>query len=147
MICRMIQCNVSTCKNPCTWHWKFNARVVTSYKLHPHVYRKLYLRYSIPDFKGKHTNHSTIDFTTHYTCSLNTITIIFSSCPVFVSLFPPRSYYNRPLYTYNYNRIYTEEKYDWLTDCCLWSSEQYFCYKGQVSSISAIKVKWTLFQI
>jgi hypothetical protein len=52
MICRMIQWNVSTCKNPCTWHWKFNARVVKSYKLHPHVYRKLYLRYSIPDFKG-----------------------------------------------------------------------------------------------
>jgi hypothetical protein len=26
MICRMIQWNVSTCKNPCTLHWKFNAR-------------------------------------------------------------------------------------------------------------------------
>jgi hypothetical protein len=29
-------------------------------KLHPHVYCKLYLRYILPDFKGKHTNHSTI---------------------------------------------------------------------------------------
>jgi hypothetical protein len=31
-------------------------------KLHPHVYCKLYLRYSIPDFKGKHTNHPTSNF-------------------------------------------------------------------------------------
>jgi hypothetical protein len=60
--CRMIQWNVSTCKNPCTWHWKFNARVVASYKLHPHVYCKLYLRYSIPDFKGKHSLQNTWHF-------------------------------------------------------------------------------------